>query len=146
MSLLTEDFSNVGLEEGELPQSTQNMGLHMVEEVENNWGKEHMLAMIKENRERIEHIELVLGLRMDGEKSHQRNVSRDDMLNMVKEAISFGNDSLGVSKKLIRKHLFVHCGLPDTPHYTRKLNAVIQCGLDRKMFRYDSVHQMFNNI
>ena len=143
MSLLNEDFSIVGLEEGELGHSER---LDMVEEVEKSWGKEEMLAMIKENRQRIEKMELVLGFGMEGEKPNQRNVSRDEMLNMVMEAMNFGNDSLGVSKKLIRKHLFVHCGLPDTPHYTRKLNAVIQCGLDRKMFRFDSVHQMFNKI
>ena len=102
-----------------------------------------MVGMLLNVNERLDKIEAVLGLQLDGMKEKPKCIAKENMLLMIQEAIQLGNADYGVSKKFIKKHLFEHFMIPNSAHYCKKLNACIQCGLDRGLFKFDSAHQLF---
>ena len=70
-------------------------------------------------------------------------VSKEQMVEWVKGAISQGNATHGVSKSFIKKILVEEHQIEMNGYYTKKLNFVLQSGIDHGAVVFDNAHQLY---
>ena len=72
-----------------------------------------------------------------------RSVSKSELMQMVWNAIGSGSHDYGVNRSFVRKFLADRYDVPMTPNYIKRINNVLQMGVDVGQFAYDSRHGLF---
>ena len=70
-------------------------------------------------------------------------ITKSSMIEMIREAISQGSHSYGVSKKFIKKVLAEQNNIDMNRYYSKKLNFLLQSGIDSGALLFDSSHQLY---
>ena len=73
-------------------------------------------------------------------------ITKQEMVEMVRSAISQGSPAFGVSRVFIRKLLYEQYAVPITAYYTKKLNFVLQSAIKEGIFTFDSTHQLYKLV
>ena len=154
------DFAFAGLEEGELPESgdlevnetnsrSGLVGFYSEEAFrpdgnENGTEKDRMANL----EEKVSRIEAFLGLNEARDHSswvRSRGVTKEAMLRAIKEAIQSNRNNYGVSKHFIKKFVSEILGINvvGSQHYTKKMNVMLQHGIEQGLFVFSSSDQLF---
>ena len=72
-----------------------------------------------------------------------KNISRTELMQMVWNAIGSGSQDYGVNRSFVREFLADRYDVPMTPNYIKRINQVLQMGVDVGQFKYDSTHGLF---
>ena len=82
--------------------------------------------------------------RMKKSKDVGRVISRNQLMEMILEAIQSTNGQFGCSRAFVRKYLFENHSVPNNIYYTRRINQVLLSAANDGVLKYDSVHQLFS--
>ena len=80
---------------------------------------------------------------MKEENKSSRIITKEQMKNMVFEAVTSGNPRYGVGKSYIRNFLMDRFEVPMTLHYAKKITMTLQAGLAEDLLAYDPVHHLY---
>ena len=97
---------------------------------------------------KIEQLENALNAMSGGDGKATPRITKDDMLQCMKDAIEEIGSSYGVSKQLLRKVVSERLGIDirGSNYLQKKFNAVMKYGLDIHALCYDPKDQMFHNV
>ena len=73
----------------------------------------------------------------------KKTITKNEMQNMVFDAISSGNPKYGVGKTYIKSFLSDTFAVPTTLHYAKKINCALQSGLQSDVFEFDVIHHLY---
>ena len=104
------------------------------------------IALIFQER-KIDQLESALNAMSGGDGKSTPRITRDEMLQCMKDAIEEIGSSYGVSKQLLRKVVSERLGIDirGSNYLQKKFNAVMKYGLDTRVIIYDPKDQMFHN-
>ena len=70
-------------------------------------------------------------------------ISKADLLEMINTAIDSGSKEYGVNRSFIRKFLADRFGVPQTPHFAKRINKVLSVNVERGNLILDAAHGLF---
>ena len=142
-SLRMEHWSGNG-DELKAQQSSLQMGDVTFDE---DGFKALWFAVICQER-KIDQLESALNAINRGDGKGTPKITRDEMLQCMKNCIDEKGSDYGVSKQLLRKVVSEKFGIDirSTNYLQKKFNAVLKYGIDTRSIMYDSRDQMFHNM
>ena len=105
------------------------------------------IALIQQEK-KIDHLDSAVNAMSGGDGKATPRITRDEMLQCMKDCIEEIGSNYGVSKQLLRKVVSEKLGIDirSSGYLQKKFNAVMKYGLDINVIRYDSKDQMFHNM
>lgn len=109
---------------------------------------EKRLRLLEENGSRKRRVEgeehgQREGVCEQASKQMKGGVLKDELLQMMEEALLSCNVEIGASRMYVKKYVTQKFALPCTQYYSKRLNEVLQCGVDRQMFKFDAVTKLY---
>lgn len=101
----------------------------------------HEKISLMENRLRI--VEQERAIQKKSSLDPTTFIRKETMVEMIRKAISQGSPTFGVSRSFIRKVLTDENHLTMSGYYSKKMNNVLQSGVDSGVLLYDSAHQLY---
>ena len=105
------------------------------------------IAFIQQEK-KIDQLERALNAMSGGDGKANPRITRDEMLQCMKNCMEEFGLSYGVSKQLMRKIVSEKLGIDirGSSYLQKKFNAVMKYGLEISAFRYDAKDQMFHKV
>ena len=127
-------------EEGEIPDNESGMK-------EPDMTKEEVVDAIKNLDRRMAMIELSLAAANGFQSAwtKARIITSAEMESMVKQAVSVG-PSYGVGRGFIKTHLNRELGVPDSPHYVKRVNQAIRNLVAKNEMALDEQFQLYKKV
>lgn len=97
---------------------------------------------------KVSKIEAFLGMKEPRDHNswiRSRGISKETMLHSIIEAIKTNRNNYGVSKHFIKKYVSDLLGINvgGSQHYTKKLNVMLQFGIQQGHFVFSAADQLF---
>ena len=105
------------------------------------------IAFIQQEK-KIDQLERALNAMSGGDGKANPRITRDEMLQCMKNCMEEFGSNYGVSKQLMRKIVSQKLGIDirGSSYLQKKFNAVMKYGLGISAFRYDAKDQMFHKV
>ena len=131
-------------EEGEIADSDvvdQNMAIS-----DPGPSMEGLLEAMKNLERRMDMLELTLAAAEGARGAAKgRIITSAEMESMIKNSVCLG-PNYGVGKAFIRTHLIRELGVPDSNHYSKRLNQAIKNLLARNELVFDEHFQLYKRV
>ena len=78
--------------------------------------------------------------------SPRKQITKEEMAAMIKSAIAQGSKAYGVSRSFVRKVLAEQYNVDMSNYYQKKINQMLQAGIDEGHLTFDAVHQLYKLV
>lgn len=130
------------MEDGEIPDV--NPGLEPPSSPKSpKRSEEDTLALILDLDTRLRMLEN--WVKQDGPKRGEspKTISKSALMDMIVLVIKDGNERYGVNRSFIRKVLGDKFKIPNSSYWIKRVNQMLQLGLEQRLLEYDPSHQLF---
>lgn len=134
-----ETMTEVGMTDEEIRLDNKESREDDLERMKRNqWDFHQRLKAIEEN--------LLAKVAPQTSMDHSKFITKQEMVVMIRSAISQGSAEFGVSRKFIRKVLNDQFDVPLSSYYTKKMSSVLQAATKEGKIVFDCAHQLYKLV